>query len=310
MRYTATQEDDGKTVKLLITELLHPSARLLKALKYRPDGILLSGSRVTVRATVHTGDVLELALDDSFYTGGAEPVDLPIDILYEDDELVVPAKPGNMPTHPSHDHYRDTVANALAYRYRNAGVPFVFRPINRLDRETSGLLLVARNKLAAGRLTVSMQSGEIHKTYLAVLCGESLPDQGELSLPLHRSAASIIVREVCPPDAPDAEPSLTRYRVLVRRGGYSLVEAAPVTGRTHQLRVHFASQGCPIVGDSLYGTADARIGRQVLHAHTLSFPHPATGARLAFTAPLPADMAALIAELFPETQIERKGVSL
>lgn len=303
MRYTATSADDGKTVKELIAELLHPSAKLLKALKYRPDGILLSGCRVTVRATVHAGDVLTLAMDDASYTGGAEPVDLPIEILYEDDDLVVPAKPGNMPTHPSHDHYLDTVANALAYRYRNAGAPFVFRPINRLDRETSGLLLVARNRLAAGRLTESMQRGEIRKTYLAVLCGDTLPDRGGIDLPLHRSAASIIVREICSPDAPDADPSRTRYRVLARRGGYSLVEAVPLTGRTHQLRVHFASQGCPIVGDTLYGIADKRIGRQALHAHTLSFPHPVSGSRLSFTAPLPSDMACLIAELFPESRI-------
>ena len=159
MRYTVREEDGGKTVKTLIGELLHPSTRMLKTLKYREDGIRLCGARVTVRAVVHPGDVLELAMDDLPRKAGPEPVDLPVAILYEDADLVVPSKPGNMPTHPSHDHYRDTVANALAYRYREDGTPFVFRPINRLDRETSGLLLVARNKLAAGRLTVSMQAG-------------------------------------------------------------------------------------------------------------------------------------------------------
>ncbi len=299
MRYTVREEDGGKTVKTLIGELLHPSTRMLKALKYREDGIRLCGARVTVRAVVHPGDVLELAMDDLPRKAGPEPVDLPVAILYEDADLVVPSKPGNMPTHPSHDHYRDTVANALAYRYRDDGTPFVFRPINRLDRETSGLLLVARNKLAAGRLTVSMQAGEIRKTYLAVLQGDSLPDCGEIRLPLHRSAASIIVREICRPDAPDAEPSLTRYRVLARSGGCCLAEASPVTGRTHQLRVHFAALGCPIVGDSLYGTPDLRIGRQALHARSLSFPHPADGRRLTLAAPLPEDFAGLAEELFP-----------
>lgn len=300
MRYTARPEDGGKTVKALIGELIRPSTKLLKALKYREDGILLSGKRVTVRAVVQAGDVLELALENDPPAANApEPVDLPIGILFEDADLVVPTKPGNMPTHPSHDHHRDTVANALAYRYRDAGA-YIFRPVNRLDRETSGLLLVARNRLAAGRLTAAMQSGEIHKTYLAVLRGELFSDAGEIALPLHRSRASIIVREICPPDAPDAEPALTRFRVLERRAGYTLAEASPVTGRTHQLRVHFASQGCPIVGDSLYGSPDARIGRQALHARTLSFPHPASGERLSLTAPLPADFAALVRTLFPD----------
>lgn len=303
MQYQVTPQDDGKTVKALITELLHPSSKLLKALKYRDDGILLDGKRVTVRAIAHTGAVLSLALEDPPNARGPEPVDLPIEILYEDADLVVPSKLGNMPTHPSCDHYRDTVANALAYRYRNEDTSFVFRPINRLDRETSGLLLVARNKLAAGRLTDSMQAGEIRKSYLTVLCGDTLPNCGEIDLPLHRTRESIILREVCSPDAPDAEPSRTRFRVLERQNGYSLVEAFPITGRTHQLRVHFASQGCPIVGDSLYGTRDPRIPRQALHARTLSFPHPTTGARMTLAAPLPNDLHSLITQLFPHTPL-------
>lgn len=303
MQYTVQETDNGKSVKELICDLLHPSAKMLKYLKYREDGILLNGRRVTVRATVQTGDILTLSLLDPQGAKGPEPVPLPLEILYEDEDLAVPSKPGNMPTHPSRDHALDTVANALAYRYRMGPTPFVFRPVNRLDRETSGLLLVARNKLSAGRLTQSMQAGEIRKTYLAVLAGTSLADEGEICLPLHRSAASIIVREVCRPDAPDAEPSRTHYRILERRNGYSLAEAQPLTGRTHQLRVHFASGGCPIVGDTLYGTPDARIGRQALHARSLSFPHPTTGERMTLTAPLPNDFAGLVAELFPD----RKG---
>lgn len=300
MQYTVKAADSGKTVKTLIAELLQPSSKMLKYLKYREDGILLNSSRVTVRATVREGDLLTLSLLDPQDAQSPEAVDLPLSILYEDSDLVVPSKSGNMPTHPSRDHYRDTVANALAYRYRNNPTPFVFRPVNRLDRETSGLLLVARNKLAAGRLTKSMQAGEIHKTYLTVLSGVCPADEGEINLPLHRSAASIIVREVCSPDAPDAEPSRTRYRVLARRDGYAMVEAKPLTGRTHQLRVHFASLGCPIVGDTLYGCPDPHIGRQALHARTLSFPHPSSGERMTLTAPLPDDLSNLIGALFPD----------
>lgn len=310
MEYTVKREDEGKTVKALVTELLHPSAKLLRSIKYRPDGILLCGQRVTVRATVHEGDVLALTLDDEGYDRSPEPIDLPISVLYEDEQLVVPSKSGNMPTHPSHDHHFDTVANALAYRYRQSGTPFVFRPVNRLDRETSGLLLVARDRLACGRLNAAMQAGEIKKTYLAVLCDEALPEVGEIDLPLHRSAASIIVREVCRSDAPDAEPSLTRYRVLARSQGCCLVEASPITGRTHQLRVHFAALGAPILGDSLYGSPDARIGRQALHAWSLSFPHPSSGERMTLIAPLPQDMETLIRGLFPTWLDETEGSSV
>lgn len=198
MRYTARPEDGGKTVKALIGELIRPSTKLLKALKYREDGILLSGKRVTVRAVVQAGDVLELALENDPPAANApEPVDLPIGILFEDADLVVPTKPGNMPTHPSHDHHRDTVANALAYRYRDAGA-YIFRPVNRLDRETSGLLLVARNRLAAGRLTggdaVRGDSQNLScRTSRGAVFGCGL----KLRLPLHRSRTSIIVREIC-----------------------------------------------------------------------------------------------------------------
>lgn len=304
MQYTVTAQDEAKTVKELITALLHPSSKMLKYIKYQDNGILLNGERVTVRAIVHAGDVLSLSLLDPPGAKGPEPVDLPLSVLYEDADLVVPCKPGNMPTHPSHDHYRDTVANALAYRYQAENTAYVFRPVNRLDRETSGLLLIARSKLAAGRLTAAMQAGEIRKSYLAVLCGDSLADEGEISLPLHRSAKSIIVREVCTPDTPDAEPAHTRYRVIARENGCCLVQAFPITGRTHQLRVHFAALGCPILADTLYGAPDARMTRQALHARSLSFPHPTTGERITVTAPLPKDLQALIAKCFPSLKGE------
>ena len=300
MQWTITEEDAGLCVREWIKRRLTISSKMLKYLKYREDGIQVNGERCTVRRILQTGDVLALAMCDGASAENLEPVDLPLDILYEDSDLIVPSKPAGMPTHPSHNHWNDTVANALAFRYNTMGIPFVFRPINRLDRDTSGALLIARNKLAAGILTRHMQSGSIRKTYLAVLEGEDCPDQGIIDQPLHRTAQSIIVREVCPPDAPDAEPSRTEFRTLARGGGCSLVEAKPITGRTHQLRVHFASIGHPIAGDTLYGIPNGRMERQALHARTLTFPHPSTGELLSFTAPLPADMKELIARCFPD----------
>lgn len=297
MQLIIPQEQHGMLLRTLLKQM-RISSKMLRHLKFLPNGITVNGKQVTVRYQLQAGDCLELATEDG-ESAPIKPVDLPIAILYEDDDLVVPAKPADMPTHPSHDHYEDTVANALAYRYAQSGVPFVFRPINRLDRNTSGLLLIARNRVAAGRLTESMQAGRIKKRYLAILDGEMTESDGVIDKPLHRTAESIILREVCSPDAPDAAPSRTEYTVLATGGGHTLVEARPITGRTHQLRVHFASIGHPITADDLYGTPSPYLNRHALHAYRLDFPHPADGARiLSLTAPLPADLLALLERYF------------
>lgn len=303
MEFHISGTDAGKPVGIFLKLRLSLSSKMIKYLKYREDGILVNGERVTVRRVLQPGDHLSLAICDNTAQARLEPIELELPILYEDSDIVLPNKPAKMPTHPSHDHYRDTVANALAFRYREMGIPFVFRPVNRLDRDTSGLLLIARNKLAAGRLTSAMQAGKIRKIYLAVLQGDHLPDSGRIEKPLHRTKKSIIVREVCTPETPDAEPAVTEYRVLARAGGCSLVAARPLTGRTHQLRVHFASLGCPILSDDLYGTPDNRIPRQALHAYSLTFPHPTTGKFFTMIAPPPTDFATLLASLFPNFEL-------
>ena len=300
MRIVIDETLHGKTLGQLLRLELRFSSKMIKYLKYRPDGLLVNGERRTVRYLLQTGDVLELATEDSQSSPKIKAVDLPLEILYEDEDLVVPSKPANMPTHPSHDHYDDTVANALAFRYEASNTPFVFRPINRLDRNTSGLLLIARHKAAAGILTRSMQEGRIHKRYLAILDGEMpLVENGRIDACLHRTATSIIVREVCSPDAPDADPSLTEYRVLAAMNGHTLVEASPITGRTHQLRVHFSHLGYPITGDDLYGTPSSLIDRHALHARSLSFPLPSSDEQITLTAPLPEDFSKLLKAYFP-----------
>lgn len=298
MRITIRKEYDGMLLRQFLRQVLRFSAKMMRHLKFLPDGILVNGEHVTVRYALKEGDALVLATED-IESAPIKPVELPIDILYEDEELVVPNKPANMPTHPSHDHYEDTVANALAFRYAQSGQPFVFRPINRLDRNTSGLLLIARNRPAAGRLTEAMQAGKIRKSYLAVLDGEMEGDGGVIDACLHRTAQSIILREVCPSDAPDADPARTEYTVLAKGNGHTLVRAHPITGRTHQLRVHFASLGHPITGDDLYGTPSPYITRHALHAHTLTFPHPSSEETIELTAPLPEDLCHLLRVCFP-----------
>ena len=297
MRHIISQEHDGEQLLSFLRRQMGFSAKMIKHLKFSPGGILLNGESVTVRKALHAGDLLELAVEDRV---GADiaPVELPLEILYEDDDLVVPCKPANMPTHPSHDHHYDTVANALAFRYRTSPTPFVFRPVNRLDRNTSGLLLIARNRPAAGRLAEAMQGGAIRKSYLAVLDGEMPPGAGVIDACLHRTAESIIVREVCSPDCPDADPARTEYCVLAAENGHTLVRAHPMTGRTHQLRVHFAHLGYPITGDDLYGQASPDIARHALHAATLQFPHPTSGELITLHAPLAPDIEALLQRYF------------
>lgn len=289
----------GQCVRRVLQVELKLSTKMIKSLKYTPLGIAVNGKAVTVRHILQLGERLSLAIEDSESSPALAPVDLPLDILFEDEDIVVPAKPADMPTHPSHDHYTDTVANALAFRYKKEGIPFVFRPINRLDRNTSGLLLIARNKRAAGKLTQSMQNGKIQKTYLAVAIGEMPEHEGIIDAPLHRTKESIIVREVCSPLSPDADAACTEYRVLATENGYSLVLVRPLTGRTHQIRVHFAYAGHPLVGDDLYGTPTPLIDRHALHAYQLSFPHPMSEEQMTLTAPLCPDMRHLIEACFP-----------
>ena len=304
-------EGDGLcgTTVLKLLHSLSLSSKMIKYLKYREDGILVNGKRVTVRYVLSAGDTLSLALDDSSPSETATPSDIPIEIIYEDDGIIVANKPPFMPTHPSHNHHDDTLANALANYFASKGFPFVFRPINRLDRNTSGLVIVAKNKIAAARMTVEMKSKAIKKTYVAFLDG-ALPDPdvtveymgmtlGVIDKPIHRTAASIIVREIAPPDAPDAEDALTYYRIVSRCDACTEVEIFPQSGRTHQLRVHFASLGHPIMGDDMYGKESEHINRHALHAKALDFNltsglgEDVKTVPIHLEAPIPSDMQKL-----------------
>lgn len=297
LEYLVDERVAGHTVLEVVKRELGISTKLLKHLKFREDGILVNGVRVTVRYVLSSGDRLSLAIEDETSGEKLLPVDLPLAIAYEDDDVVLPSKSAEMPTHPSFGHYEDTVANALAYRYAEEGIPFVFRPVNRLDRNTSGLLLIARNRRAAGTLFSSMRRGEIRKLYLAILDGELPEDEGLIETYMRRTAESVIVRENCGPDEGGAL-ARTRYRVLTRAKGFTLVCAVPLTGRTHQLRVHFAGLGAPLLGDDLYGTSSDLISRHALHSCALSFQQPTTGACICAFAPLPEDMRCAVDHLF------------
>ncbi len=293
MRAIIKNEYDGKPLLSYLRGELRLSGRLLTRLKFADNGIVLNGERVTVRKILHEGDILELADGDITSSEAVEPRELPVCVLFENDDAIVLSKPPHMPTHPSHNHRDDTLANALAYKYRD--IPFVFRPINRLDRDTSGVVLVAKNQRAASFFADAMQNGKFEKTYLAVVRGE-LSSSGKIEAPIRRAKKSIILRTVCGEKDDGAQSALTEYEVIACENGASLLRVIPKTGRTHQIRVHLASIGTPIVGDDLYGEASELIDRQALHAHALSFPLP-SGERTTVNAPLPKDMTSLCKKL-------------
>ena len=284
----------GRTVRDVLQRELGFSSNLIKKLKFSEDGILVDGCWVTVRHELREGEVLSLATEDrrEDVSPYLIPVDLPVEILYEDDWITAVNKPPDMPSHPSQGHRLDTLANALAYRYRDR--TYVFRPVNRLDRDTSGCMLTSNTKDASYKMYGAMTGGLIRKEYLAVLDGIPAEREGRLRSFMRRKQDSVIEREECPPDAPGAKEAMTDYRVLAVSEGHALAAASPVTGRTHQLRVQFAGIGCPITGDSLYGEASPLIARHALHSLRSSFPHPATGEKTEVTAPLPRDMTDLL----------------
>ena len=233
------------------------------------------------------------------------PVDLPIHIIYEDEDLMVIDKPADMPVHPSIGNYENTLANAAAWYFHRQDIPFVFRCINRLDRDTTGLLILAKHMLSGAILSDQMKKRAIHRTYLAITEGKTDP-AGTIDSQIGRTDQSLILRQV---DHENGDSACTHYlqkcwhpktfypeTLPVPQDGLSLVQLQLETGRTHQIRVHMTSIGHPLIGDTLYNPETALMNRQALHSYRLAFTHPVTGVSLEFTSPLPEDMA----EFFPD----------
>lgn len=258
----------GRTVRDVLRSDMQISAGLLTKLK-KSGGIRIGGEVVKVSQTVRAGDVLTVTLPEEAGSAAVAPVELPLSVVYEDESLLAVNKPKDMPTHPSAGNYGNTLANACRFYYRDR--PFVFRPVNRLDRDTTGLVLVAKDRHAGALMLGDMQAGQFQKTYYALVCGELTPSEGVVNAPIGRAEGSIIRRCVCA----GGQRAVTEYRTLAVENGVSLVELHPLTGRTHQIRVHMAHIGHPLLYDYLYGTEIA--GETLfLHCGRLAFPHPMT----------------------------------
>ena len=275
----------GKTVKYILQNRLSLSSSIITNLKKEESGIMLSGQRVFVDRQVCEGDELIITVSDR--RSDIPEGDFPLDIIYEDEDIIAINKPRNMPTHPSQNHYEDTLANGLMHYYK--GMNFTFRAITRLDRDTSGVVLIAKNPVSAAALGDNMKSGNIHKEYVAVVCGAPNPPKGRIDAPIKRLRESVILRCV----AADGKEAITDYETVSTLNGLSLVRLNPLTGRTHQLRVHLSHIGTPIYGDDLYGAMQEGESVQ-LHCKKITFIHPVSKTEMTLEAPVPNDMTNLI----------------
>ena len=263
-------EDGGVKVDTLLRRRLHLSGTVIRRIKWLPDGILVDGARVNTAFRPREGQTLSVRLSDPERRSGILPAPGPLDIVYEDGDLLILNKAPGVPVHPGPGHFNDTIGNFLLNYYNSEGIEGDFHPVHRLDRGTSGLMAVAKHPHAQEVLKGQLHTPAFRRVYLAVCDGGPQPPSGVV----------------------DAR---TRYETLSRSGGRSLVRLELDTGRTHQIRVHMASLGCPLTGDFLYGYEDrSLISRPALHSAQLSLRQPVTGQELSFTLPLPEDMARLL----------------
>ena len=281
----------GTKVDTLLKKHLNLSGTVVRRIKWLEDGILVDGARVNTRFCPAEGQVLSVQVSDPERRSGILPAPGPVDIVYEDEDLIVLNKAPGLSVHPGPGHFSDTLGNFLLHYYDQSGQDCDFHPVHRLDRGTSGLMVAAKHPHAQEVLKNQLHTDEFRRTYLAVCEGVPSPVAGTVDVPLGPKPSSLVEQMV----RVDGKPARTHYEVLSVHDGRALLRLVLDTGRTHQIRVHMAHLGHPLTGDFLYGTEDAAlIPRPALHSAELSFLHPITGERLECSLPLPEDMKALI----------------
>lgn len=283
LQYTIPHEYSSRRV-LDFLKHLGFSHRLITKLKQTPDGILLNGEHIRTIDPMSEGDILVINLPTDKKESISIPVEMPLDIIYEDDDILVLNKPAMLAVHESHNHLGDTLSNAVAFHLKKEGKPSVFRAVGRLDKGTSGLMVCALNRYAASRL-----SGKIKKQYLAIATG-IYEGEGTIDAPIYRPDPILTVRTV----DERGEKAVTHWKALKNDGKNTILRVKLETGRTHQIRVHFASLGTPLVGDTMYGTPDERICHQALHCCECRFMHPVKNEEMHFFCDMPDDMKSII----------------
>ncbi len=286
-----TPELAGVRVDTLLKRHMGLSGTVVRRIKWWEDGILADGVRVHTDYRPGLGQVLSVRLSDPERRNGIVPAPGPLDIVYEDDDLIVLNKAPGVSVHPGPGHFDDTLGNFLVNYYEKTGQEADFHPVHRLDRGTSGLIVSAKHPHAQEVLKNQLHTEEFRRVYLAVCQGVPNPPAGVVGAPLGPKPGSLMEQMV----RPDGKSARTRYETLEARNGRALLRLELDTGRTHQIRVHLAHIGHPLTGDFLYGTEDRDlIGRPALHSAQLSFRHPITKAALEFRCPLPEDIARLL----------------
>lgn len=285
IRYIIDEQSENRTIHDF---LLHQgySAKNIIYLKKIPESILLNGTWAFVNRKLSAGDELCIHITEES-SSDIEPIPSDLSVLYEDEDLLIIDKPWGMPSIPSMYHHADSLGNAVCAYYAAQGTSFVYRPVNRLDKNTSGLVLIAKHIISAAMLSALAAKGEISKTYTAIAEGQ-LPERGTIDAPIARYDDSLITRCV---DFANGSRAVTHYHVMEQKENYALVSIHLETGRTHQIRVHFSHIGHPLAGDDLYGGNCTAMTRHALHAGTIEFTQPLTGKQISCQAPLPEDMA-------------------
>lgn len=285
IEYTVPEEYEGKKIYNFLRGHVKLSARLMRTLKRTPGGIMLGDTQGRTIDIIHCGDTLTLNIPED--ETAPQPIEYPLEIVYEDEDLLVINKQPMLAMHESHNHQGDTLANAVSFYLKSKGKSARMRAVGRLDKGTSGLVVCALNAHCAARL-----SGKIKKQYLAIAKGRYTED-GVIEKPIYRPDPIKTYRT-----ADDrGDYALTMYHPLESADNYTLLQVKLATGRTHQIRVHFAYLGTPLYGDTMYGEADERICHQALHCESLSFCHPISGEEITLKGEMPEDMKELLIDL-------------